>query len=67
MLVSDDEIREGMRFLYERAKLACEPGAAVGVAALLAGRVDVRGRGGAAVVVSGGNVAPQLAAEILAG
>ena len=41
VLVSDDEIREGMRFLYERAKLACEPGAAVGVAALLAGRVDV--------------------------
>jgi len=67
VLVSDDEIREGMRFLYERAKLACEPGAAVGVAALLAGRVDVHGRGGVAVVVSGGNVAPQLAAEILAG
>jgi threonine dehydratase len=67
VLVSDDEIREGMRFLYERAKLACEPGAAVGVAALLAGRVDVHGRSGVAVVVSGGNVAPQLAAEILAG
>ena len=66
VLVSDDEIREGMRFLYERAKLACEPGAAVGVAALLAGRVDVQGRGGVAVVVSGGNVSPQLAAEILA-
>jgi threonine dehydratase len=65
VLVSDDEIREGMRFLYERAKLACEPGAAVGVAALLAGRVDVHGRDGVAVVVSGGNVAPQLAAEIL--
>ena len=43
VLVSDDEIREGMRFLYERAKLACEPGAAVGVAALLAGRLDVAG------------------------
>jgi threonine dehydratase len=67
VLVSDHEIREGMRFLYERAKLACEPGAAVGVAALLAGRVDVRGRHGVAVVVSGGNVSPQLAAEILAG
>ena len=65
-LVSDDEIRAGMRFLYERAKLACEPGAAVGVAALLAGRVDVHGRGGVAIVVSGGNVSPQLAAGILA-
>jgi threonine dehydratase len=65
-LVSDDEIREGMRFLYERAKLACEPGAAVGVAALLAGRLDLRGSQGVAFVISGGNVAPKLAAEILA-
>jgi threonine dehydratase len=67
VLVSDDEIREGMRFLYERAKLACEPGAAVGVAALLAGKLDVHGSQGVAFVISGGNVAPQLAAEILAG
>ena len=67
VLVSDEEIREGMRFLYERAKLACEPGAAVGVAALLAGRLDVAGSSGVVFVISGGNVAPQLAAEILAG
>jgi threonine dehydratase len=67
VLVSDDEIREGMRFLYERAKLACEPGAAVGVAALLAGKLDVHGSHGVAFVISGGNVAPQLAAEVLAG
>ena len=67
VLVSDDEIREGMRFLYERAKLACEAGAAVGVAALLAGKLDVHGSEGVAFVISGGNVAPQLAAEILAG
>jgi threonine dehydratase len=65
--VSDDEIRQGMRFLYERAKLACEPGAAVGVAALLAGRIDVRGSAGVALVISGGNVAAELAAEVLAG
>jgi threonine dehydratase len=56
-----------MRFLYERAELACEPGAAVGVAAILAGRLDVAGSKGVALVISGGNVAPQLAAEILAG
>jgi threonine dehydratase len=67
VLVSDDEIRQGMRFLYERAKLACEPGAAVGVAALLAGRIDVRGSAGVALVISGGNVAAELAAEVLAG
>jgi threonine dehydratase len=53
------------RFLYERAKLAAEPGAAAGVGALLAGKVpDVEGKT-VAVVVSGGNVAAQTAAAIL--
>ena len=63
VLVSEEEIREGFRFLYERAKLACEPAAAVGVAAVLAGKVrDVP----IGVVVSGGNVDPQTASAILA-
>ena len=54
-----------MRFIYERAKLACEAGAAVGVAALLAGKVsDFRG-GAVVAVVSGGNITPQAAAAIL--
>jgi threonine dehydratase len=63
VLVSEEEIREGFRFLYERAKLACEPAAAVGVAAVLAGKV---GDGPIGVVVSGGNVDPQTASAILA-
>ena len=41
LLVTEDEIADGLRFLYGRAKLACEPAAAVGVAALLAGKVRV--------------------------
>ena len=65
VLVTEDEIREGMRFLYSRAKLACEGGGAVGVAALLAGKIDVRGRTGVACVISGGNVSPEIAAEVL--
>jgi threonine dehydratase len=67
VLVSDDQIRDAMRLIYTRAKLACEPGAAVGAAALLAGRIDVSGSHGVGLVISGGNVAPALAAEILAG
>ena len=64
VLVSEDEIAEGFRFLYERAKLACEPAGAAAVAAVLAGKV----RGGRTVcVVSGGNVAARTAAGILAG
>lgn len=64
VLVSEEEIAEAFRFLYQRAKLACEPAAAVGVAAKLAGKLD---EGRTVFVVSGGNVAAQTAAAILAG
>ena len=65
VLVTEDEIADGMRFLYGRAKLACEPAAAVGVAALLAGKVAVDPTDTVAVVVSGGNVAAEIASAIL--
>ena len=64
VLVTEEEIAEGFRFLYERAKLACEPAGAAAAAAVLSGKVD----GGRTVcVVSGGNVALETAAGILAG
>jgi threonine dehydratase len=63
VLVSEKEIAAGMRFLYQRARLACEPAGAAAAGAVLAGRVDA-GRG-VAVVVSGGNVEPRTAAAIL--
>jgi threonine dehydratase len=63
--VTEEEIRAGFRFLYGRAKLAAEPAGAAGVAALLAGKVDVSDARGVAVVVSGGNVAPEIASDIL--
>jgi threonine dehydratase len=66
VLVTEDEIADGMRFLYGRAKLACEPAAAVSVAALLAGKVAVEPRDTVAAVVSGGNVAAEIASAILA-
>ena len=63
VLVSEEEIENGFRFLYERAKLACEPAGAAAVAAVLAGKIE----GGRTVcVVSGGNVASSTAAAILA-
>jgi threonine dehydratase len=61
--VSDDEIRDAVRFLYERAKLACEPGAAAAAAAVMTGKVA---GDSIVVVVSGGNVAAETAAAILA-
>ena len=66
VLVTEPEIEAGFRFLYGRAKLACEPAGAVGVAALLAGKVPLNGAKGIAVVVSGGNVSAETAAAILA-
>jgi threonine dehydratase len=66
VLVTEEEIQTAFRFLYERAKLAAEPAGAAGVAALQAGKVPhVQGRT-VAVVVSGGNVAGETAAAILA-
>ena len=65
VLVSEEEIHAGFRFLYERAKLAAEPGGAAGVAALLAGKVPRVGGATVAVVVSGGNVDPKIASGIL--
>jgi threonine dehydratase len=64
-LVTEAEIEAGFRFLYQRAKLAVEPAAAAGVGALLAGKIpDVEGKT-VVVIVSGGNVAGQTAADIL--
>jgi threonine dehydratase len=66
VLVTEDEIEAGFRFLYSRAKLACEPAGAAGVAALLAGKVPLEGAKAVGVVVSGGNVSAETAAAILA-
>ena len=61
--MTEDEIADGMRFLYARAKLACEPAGAAAAGAVLAGKVEAAR--GMAVIVSGGNVDPQQAAAIL--
>lgn len=52
--VSDDELRAAVRFAALTLKLLVEPGGAAGLAALLAGRIDARGKA-VVVVVSGGN------------
>jgi threonine dehydratase len=65
VLVTEEEIAEGFRFLYERAKLAAEPAGAAGVAALLAGKVEAVEAATVAVVVSGGNVEASTASGIL--
>jgi threonine dehydratase len=63
VLVTDDEIKHAFRFLYERAKLAVEPAGAAAAAALLAHKVEADNP---VVIVSGGNVAAEIASGILA-
>ncbi|HYZ33351.1 MAG TPA: threonine/serine dehydratase [Crenalkalicoccus sp.] len=53
--VTRDEVQAAMRFGFEHLKLVVEPGGAVALAALLAGRIAARGRT-VGVVLSGGNV-----------
>lgn len=55
VLITDDDIRDGMRFGMERARLVLEPAGAAAIAALLARKVDTEGRTVVAIA-SGGNV-----------
>jgi len=65
LTVSDDEVRDAMRFAFRHLKLVVEPGAAVALAAVLSGKIDVAGKI-TAVVISGGNVDIELFAGIQA-
>jgi threonine dehydratase len=62
--VSDEEVRNAMRFAFQELKLAVEPGGAVALAALLSGKLDAAGKV-AVVVLSGGNVDPELFAAVI--
>jgi threonine dehydratase len=64
VVVAEDEVAEAMVFLLERAKLVVEGAGAVGVAALLSGRIAPGGDGATAIVLSGGNVDAGLLAEM---
>jgi threonine dehydratase len=53
--VSDDEALRAMAHAFYEMKLVVEPGGAAGLAALLSGKVDARGKT-VGIVLSGGNV-----------
>jgi threonine dehydratase len=66
VLISEDDLGDALRWLYERTKLACELGAAASTAALLSGKLRVQPGESVVAVVSGGNIAAKQAAAILA-
>jgi threonine dehydratase len=61
--VSDAQVADAMRFAWEKHGLVVEPGGAVGLAALLAGKVEPGE--GTVVLLSGGNVDLALHARII--
>src|SRR5712672_4702164 len=61
---SDAEVGIAVRFAFRELKLVVEPGGAVGLAALLAGRIDGRGKN-VVIVLSGGNVDADLFAKLI--
>jgi threonine dehydratase len=63
--VSDAEALAAVAFAFRELKLVVEPGGAVGLAALLAGKVSARG-GTTVIVLSGGNIDPPILARALA-
>ena len=62
--VTEDDTAKALLMLLERAKLVVEPAGAVGVAAILAGKV--RNSGKTVAVLSGGNIDPLLMQRIVA-
>lgn len=63
--VSDAELVDGMRFAFERLKIVIEPSGAAGLAAVMTGKIDARGKR-VGIVISGGNVDITRLAELLA-
>lgn len=62
--VCDAEVKAAMRFAFRELKLVVEPGGAAALAAVLAGRFDLAGKT-VAVIISGGNVDPEVFANCL--
>jgi threonine dehydratase len=62
---SDAEVGAAVAFAFRELKLVVEPGGAVGLAALLAGNIDAKGKT-IVVVLSGGNVDADLYAKLVA-
>jgi len=65
--VTDEEALAAVAFAFRELKLVVEPGGAVGLAALLSGRVKVPGDGAIVVILSGGNIDEATMTRALAG
>jgi threonine dehydratase len=62
---TDEEVGRAVAFAFRELKLVVEPGGAIGLAALLAGKIDVTGKNVVAVL-SGGNVDAEMFNRLVA-
>ena len=67
VLLDDPTILGGLRFALERLKQVVEPAGAAALAAVLAGRVEIRDGERVAVLLSGGNVEVGRLGDLVAG
>jgi threonine dehydratase len=65
VVASDEEVGRAVAYAFRELKLVVEPGGAIGLAALLAGRIDIKGKVMVGVL-SGGNVDADLFARLIA-
>jgi threonine dehydratase len=63
--VSDDEVSYAVRYAFHELKMVVEPGGVIGLAALLAGKITVKGKVVVAIL-SGANVDPELFGRLIA-
>jgi threonine dehydratase len=63
LTASEDEVKNAVRWAWEHHQLVVEPGGAIALAAVLAGKVEPAG---AVVVLSGGNIDPALHQRLVA-
>jgi threonine dehydratase len=62
---SDAEVAAAVAFAFRELKLVVEPGGAVALAALISGKLEIKGKV-AVAVLSGGNIDPQLFSKLVA-
>ena len=64
LAVTDAEVGRAVRYAFEELKLVVEPGGAIGLAALLAGKLDIKDKVVVAIL-SGGNVDVEMFARLI--
>jgi threonine dehydratase len=66
IVVTDDEVREAIRFTFRHLKLVAEPGGSAALGAVLGGKIETAGKV-TVVVISGGNIDAAMFASIQEG